>query len=69
MIWRDKSHYIVIIPRWSTQYWYPVIMEMAISEVTIKHAPKNLLVPRDKKKLNPLHKNLTRTAVLIQWKY
>ena len=35
-IWRDKAHCIVIIPKWTTQYWYLVIMEMAVSEITIK---------------------------------
>ena len=67
-IWREKAHYIVIIPKWTTQYWYPVIREMAISEITIKPAPDKLLLPQDKRKLHPLHKNLTPAAVLIQWK-
>ena len=67
-VWRDKAHCIVIIPKWTTQCWYPVIMEMAISEITIKPAPNNLLLPQDKKKLHPLHQTLTLAAVLIQWK-
>ena len=67
-MWREKARRIVIIPKWTTQYWYPVIMEMAISEITIKLAPDSLLLPQDKRKLHPLHKNLTLAAVLIQWK-
>ena len=47
---------------------HPVIMEMAISEITIKPAPTNLLLPQDKKKLQQLHKNLTLGTVLIQCK-
>ena len=43
-------------------------MEMAISEITIKSAPNTLLLQQDKRKLHPLHKNLTLAAVLIQWK-
>ena len=62
---RDKAHCLAIISKWTTQYWYPVIMEMAIGEIKIKPAPDNLLLPQDKKKL---HKNLTLAAVLIQWK-
>ena len=67
-ICREKAHCIVIIPKWTTQYWYPVIMEMAISKITIKPAPNILLLPQDKRKLHQLHKNLTLAAVLIQWK-
>ena len=47
---------------------HPVLMEMAVSEVTVKPAPKNLLLSQDKKKVHPLHKNLTLAAVLMQWK-
>ena len=51
--WQDKAHCIVIIPKWITQYWYPLILEMAISEITIKPAPNNFLLPQDKNKLYP----------------
>ena len=51
-ICREKAHCIVIIPKWTTQYWYPVITEMVISETTIKPAPDNLLLPQDKRKLH-----------------
>ena len=64
-IWQDKAHCIVIIPKWTTQYWYPVIMEMAVCKITIKPAPNNLLLPQDIKKVHPLHKNLTLAAVLF----
>ena len=48
-IWQDKAHCIVIIPKWTIQYWYPVMKEMAISEITIKPTPNNLLQPQNKK--------------------
>ena len=67
-IWQEKAHCIDIIRKWTTQYWYPVIMEMTTSKITIKPAPNNLLLPQDKKKLHPLHKNLTLPGVLIHWK-
>ena len=67
-ICREKAHRIVIIPKWTTQCWYPVIMEMAISKITIKPAPDSLQLPQDKRKLHPLHKNLTLAVILIQWK-
>ena len=61
-ICRDKSHCIVIIPKWTTQYWYSLIMEMPVSEITIKPAQNNLLLPQDIKKVHPLHKNLTLSS-------
>ena len=65
-IWRDKAHFIVIIPKWTTQYWYPVILEMAVSDIMIQPARRNnLLLPQNMKKVHPLHKNLTLAAVLI----
>ena len=54
-IWQNKAHCIVIIPKWTTQYWYTVIMEIAISDIQIKPAPNNLLLPQNKNKLHPLH--------------
>ena len=66
-IWQDKTHDIVIIPKWTTQHWYPVIMEIPVSEITIKPAPNDLLLPQDKKKLHPFYKNLTLAAVLMRW--
>ena len=45
-----------------------VITEMVVSEITIKTTSNNLLLPPDKEKLHPLHKNLTLAAALIQWK-
>ena len=68
-IWPEKAHCIVIIPNWTIQYWYPVIKEMTVSEITVRTAPNNLLLPQEKKKLHPFHKNLTLAAVLIQRKY
>ena len=38
-------------------------MEIAVSEITVKSAPKNLLLPQDIKKVHPLHNNLTLAAV------
>ena len=35
-ICREKAHCIVIIPKWTTQYRYPVIMEMAISQLLVE---------------------------------
>ena len=67
-IWRDKTYCIVITPKWTNQYWHPVIMEMAVSEIMIKPSHNNLLLPQDIKKVHPLRKNLTLAAVLIQWK-
>ena len=60
-IWRDKAHCIVVTSKLATQYWYPVLMEIAVSKITIEPAPNNLLRPQDKEKLHPLHKNLTLT--------
>ena len=45
---------------------HPVVMETAVRAVTIKPAPKNLLLSQDKKKVHLLHKNLTLATVLIQ---
>ena len=43
-----------------------IIEEMAVTEITIKPAPNNLLPPQDKEKLHPLNKTLT--TVLIERK-
>ena len=59
-----KAHCIDIIPKWTAQHWYPVILEMTINKFTIKPAPNNLLLLQGKEKLHSLHKNLTLAAVI-----
>ena len=46
----------------------PVIIEMAVSKITIKPVPNNVVLPQDIKKVHPLDSYLTLVAVLIQWK-
>ena len=69
VIWLTVISFITGYQYWTIQYWYPVIKEMTVSEITVRTAPNNLLLPQDKKKLHPFHKNLTLAVVLIQWKY
>ena len=63
-IQREKAKGIIIAPSWSTQVWYPQLMELANKQIMkIKPSPTNLLLPYKPNELHPLHKKLTLLAI------
>ena len=41
---RDKTDAVIVVPDWSTQYWYPQLMQMTTHEpLYFQPSPKNLI--------------------------
>ena len=58
-IYRDQAQGIIVIPEWTTQYWYPKALQL-LKEAPIKlKASTNLLqLPQNPQAVHPLHANL-----------
>ncbi len=58
-ICRDKAQGIVVIPDWTTQYWYPKVMQLLHEPpITLKATKTLLQLPQNPQVLHPLHANL-----------
>ena len=55
----DKATALCVIPRWTTQAWWPQAQEMMLFEpLIIRPDPQNLVLPNKKGELHPLHAKL-----------
>ena len=54
-IYRDKTKAMVVIPKLSTQNWYPSLLRKVTRSMTITPSAKNLEQPQDPQKVRPLH--------------
>ena len=56
---RDKADAIIVVPDWSTQYWYPQLMQMTSHEpLYFWTSAKNLILPLKPSENHPLHPEL-----------
>ena len=51
---RDKTDAVIVVPDWSTQYWYPQLMQMPTHEpIYFQPSPKNLMLTHKPSKNHP----------------
>ena len=62
----DKATALCVLPRWTTQAWWPQAQEMMLCEpLIITPDPKNLVLPSKKGELHPLHAKLGIVICLL----
>lgn len=66
-ILHEKAEGIVVVPKWPTQPWYPLLQKMSVSEPIVFKPNKNLLKSPFRHSHN-LHASLTLVAVRLSGK-
>lgn len=61
---REKSRGIVVFPRWPSQPWYPLYMELLASKLVILKPSANILLSFNREP-HPLHRQLTLMASIL----
>ena len=64
-IYRDKTNAIVVILKWSTQYWHLSLLRKATRSMTATPSAKNWMQPQDPQKGHLLHQKLHLQVPLI----
>ena len=63
---RDQAQGIIIMPLWTTQYWFPVIMDQLVENpILLPRHGKILTLPFDEGRSHPLSRKLELAAVLV----
>jgi len=57
-IMSDKAEGILVAPKWTSQYWYPKLMQMQVGQTYTLCRCENLLMMPNTGKLHPLNNNL-----------
>ena len=66
---REESKGIVIVPLWSTQAWFPLLLQLLVDHPRLLPPRKDLLqLPGQKILVHPLHKKLALLAAHISGK-
>ena len=61
----DQATALCVVPRWTTQAWWPHMQELLIGEpLRIPPAPTNLVLP-NKEENHPLHKKLESNICML----
>jgi hypothetical protein len=55
---QDKATGILITPFWTTQTWFPQVLQILFNQPWILKQSHNLIIHPSQKKLHPLHKSL-----------
>ena len=63
---RVKTKAVIVVPDWSTQYWYPQLMQITSHEpLYFWPSAKNLILPRKLSENRPLHPKLQLMAIRV----
>ena len=63
---RDKTDAVIVVPDWSTQYWYPQLVQMTtIEPLYFQLSPKNLILTHKPSKNHSLHLKLQLVAIRV----
>ena len=63
---QDKATGILIIPLWTTQSWFPLVLTLLIQHPRVIAPCRDLLyLPQHPQEVHPLHKKLSLLAVLL----
>lgn len=64
---QDKIEGLIVVPNWPNQLWYPLLLQVAVTNpYVILPSREQLFLPNQPSLLHPLHKNLGLLAVLIR---
>ena len=58
----DKAEGILVTPNWTTQYWYPLLLEIS-KPYFISHSTRMLYLPNDREEVHPM-----KGLVLVAWR-
>ena len=61
----DKTEAVAVVPDWSTQNWYPQLMQMTSHEPLFGHQQKNLILPQKPSENHPLHSKLQLMIIRV----
>ena len=65
----DRATALCVVPKWTTQAWWPQILEMMVADpMIIPPDQGNLVLPNKKGESHPLHKKLSLVICLISGK-
>jgi len=68
-IWEDKAEAVLVVPKWSSQIWYPIAMKMCRAPpVIVTPSPTNLLLTHKPTETHPLHGNLHLAILRVSGK-
>ncbi|XP_057302739.1 uncharacterized protein LOC130636905 [Hydractinia symbiolongicarpus] len=64
---QDKIEGLIVVPNWPNQIWYPLLLQVAVTNpYVILPSREQLFLPNQPSLLHPLHKNLELLAVFIR---
>ena len=65
----DKVVALCVVPKWTTQAWWPHLQDMMVGEpMILPPHPKNLVLPHKEQEVHPLHKKLSLIICLLSGK-
>ena len=65
----DKATAILVVPEWSSQFWYPMLLKLLDAPpYHIRHQAKTLTLPHNPEKIHPLHPKLHLIGCLVSGK-
>ena len=63
---RDKTEAVIMVPDWSTQYWYRQLMQMTSHQsLYSRPSAKNLILTRKTSENHPLHLKLQLMTIRV----
>ena len=63
---QDKATGLLIVPKWTTQSWFPLVLTLLIQHPRLIAPCRDLLyLPKQPQVVHPLHKKLSLLAVLL----
>ena len=63
---RDKTEAVIVVPDWSTQYWYLQLMQMTSHKLLyFQPSPRNLIVIHKTSKNHPIQLKLQLMAIRV----
>jgi len=62
---QDRGRGIVVVPKWSTQPWYPMFLEMKISKILILGPYSDLLICPLTNRMHPMNKSMYLMAAIL----
>ena len=62
----DKATALCVVPRWTTQAWWPELLDMMVRDpMILPPSTKNLVLPNQKHAVHPLHAKLELVICLL----
>ena len=63
---RDKTEAVIVLLDWSTQYWYPQLIQMTNHEpLHFQQSAKDLMLPHKPSENHPVYPKLQLMAIIL----